>query len=105
MHFAIIDAGGTTLDTFREQRGAVAAVLAMIEHDYAAAKDVFLLAYGDDGAPYGEAVRGIEIHARKVRWQGPGTDTARPTDAIIDPPDNAHVQARVRDEAQPLPES
>jgi len=78
MRFAIIDIDGTTLDTFDDQRAAVAAALVMIEREPASTHEIFLLAYTDDGEPFGEAVPGNDLLARKVRWQTPGSGTARP---------------------------
>jgi hypothetical protein len=78
MRFAISDIEGDTLDTFDDQRGAVAAMFELIDQSPMSAAELFLLAFNDDGSPFGQAVRGDELLHRRIRWQI-GSATNRPT--------------------------
>jgi len=55
MHYVISDSEGNTLDTFREERKAEQALLAMVADEPEGAKELLLLAHEDDGSPVGSA--------------------------------------------------
>lgn len=83
MRYAISDIKGDTLEIHDGQRSAVAAIFEMIDRGESPAHELFLLAYRDDGEPFGDAVRGDELLARRVRIKSP-TDTVRPGAVRID---------------------
>lgn len=92
MRYAISDIEGDTLATHDDQRSAVVAVFGMIDRGESPASALFLLAYGDDGEPVGEAVRGDDLLALRVRSRA-CTDTSRPASVYISVPEL--VQAEV----------
>ncbi len=77
MRFAISDIEGDTLDTYEDQRTAVEGIFDLIDRRPMTARELFLLAFNDDGSPVGEAVRGDELLRRRIRWQV-GSTTNRP---------------------------
>jgi|tagenome__1003787_1003787.scaffolds.fasta_scaffold20873999_3 hypothetical protein len=82
MRFVISDIEGDTLDTFETQRDAVDAALAMMDNHSVAPGGIVLLAYQNDGTPFGPGVRGDAILRRKVQWQIK-TDTHRPSNVSV----------------------
>lgn len=55
MHYVISDSEGNTLDTFRDERDAELALLAMVAAQPSDANELLLLAHADDGTPVGAA--------------------------------------------------
>ena len=56
MTHMILDSSGNAINSFYDEVAARAALRAIVERDPAAAEDVLLISYGDDGDPVGEAV-------------------------------------------------
>lgn len=95
MRYAISDIEGETLATHHDQRSAVVAVFGMIDRGESPASALFLLAYGDDGEPVGEAVRGDDLLALRVRSRA-STDTSRPASVYISAPADVRAEVEAR---------
>jgi hypothetical protein len=54
--YMLLDSTGSAINAYHEEVAAHAALRATVADDPAAAADIFLLAYDDDGNPVGEAV-------------------------------------------------
>lgn len=96
MRYAISDIEGDTLEIHDDQRTAVVAVFGMIDRGESPAHELFLLAYGDDGEPVGDAIRGDELLQRRVRVHS-STDTIRPASVRIGEPDVLSADVDVSD--------
>lgn len=57
MYYVLLDSTGNALDSYAEEKDAMARLEQIVEDDPSAADDYAMLAYGPDGLPVGEAVQ------------------------------------------------
>jgi hypothetical protein len=67
MYYSLVDLEGKTLDSFRDEDVARAALRATVEADPRLADEVLLLRNADDGEPAGDALMYDDLASAKIR--------------------------------------
>jgi hypothetical protein len=71
MYYSLVDLEGKTLDSFRDEQVARAALRATVEADPRLADDVLLLCNSDDGEQAGEALMYEDLARAKISAGSP----------------------------------